>query len=621
MSRKPAPPPPPPIRTYGFKGDVAQVQEKLGVHAQLFFDQRAFANHKYAIDHGAPPREDLFWQIGNVLLPGYFIRDPWSERIARALCNNCFVGLSGCGSSSKTHNVTGFAVLWWLCDPLNSSVLICSTTVKSLRKRNWANIQRLHALIPGVAFGNFVDSRMQWQSKRGDDMNAISGIAVEEGDTKAAADKIKGTHTKRQLVIVNEANSVNLGIWEACANLYSYPMQVGGEFILAAEANPSSWLDAFGQFTEPIGGVNSVTVDTEEWETVGPKPFIPQLSDLHGICIRFDVEKTPNLDYPADKPINKHLPSRERAERCMHSPLKDSPTYWSNERGFPPPEGLNKNVFSEPMLHNADAFATHKFTGNNFQIIGAFDYARTGDKPTLRFGAMGEIENGAMGLEWMKPIVIKVNVGSNNPVAYQILEQLRRECENVQYRNTKTYCPPQNLGIDDGGGGADFCDMVQRGWSPLIMRVDFGAAASEDPCSYEDVRPSNTVYRNKRAEMYHRTRNGIISGQIKGVDQETAKEMVTIEYDDSKKLTVIVSKEEYRKVYRKSPDDTDSAVILTEVARRKGFKLAAVGETVKRVKQSVKVYEEAQSRFNEVSYSRDNEDLGITFEFAGDYDD
>lgn len=496
-------------------------------------------------------------------------------------------------NSAKTWNVTGFGVIWWLCDPFSSSILICSTTAKALRKRNWANVQKMHSLIPGIGFGNFVDSRLQWQSKKGDDLCAISGIAVEEGDTKAAADKIKGTHTKRQMVIINEANSVNAGIWEAIYNLHSYPEQCGGEFIVLAEANPSSWLDEFGKFTEPDKGVSSVTVDTEEWETK------PQLNGKKGICVRFDVEKTPNLNYPADRPINKHLPSRDQAERCMRSPDRDSPTYWSNKRGFPPPEGLNKNVFSEVTLETSHAYDKHRFTGERFQIIGAFDPSRGGDKPTLRFGALGEIESGDLGIEWMAPIVIPVNVSLKNPIDYQILEQVRNECEHVQYRGTKTSCPPGNLGVDATGGGADFCDIANRNWSFDIMRIVFSESASLDAASHEDIRPAKEVYRNKRAQMYFQTNYGIASGQIKGLDRETAREMCTIEYDDSKVLRVIISKQDYKLKFKKSPDATDSGIILTEVARRKGFKLAVQGQTKHRYQNNEDVFKKSQAIYHD----------------------
>ena len=615
MPRKasPAPAVQEPLNTYGFKTDPNLVRERLGKNAQLFYWQKAFAEHAYAVTFGAPPRDVLFRRIADVLMPGYFEWHPWTDRLIYALCHNQWVGIAGCSGSAKTHNLTGFACLWWLCNPAESSVIFTSTTSKALRKRNWANVQKIHSIIPGMAIGNFVDSRLIWQYKKGDDLHAIAGVAVEEGDVKASADKIKGTHTKRQMVIINEANSVNAGIFEACANLYAYPEQAGGEFILAMEANPSSWLDQFGRFTEPDKGVKSVSVDVEEWETVAKHEY----NGKKGVCIRFDVEKTPNLDYPEDKPISRHIPSRQRVIRCANSAGKDSATYWSNERGFPPPEGLNKNVFSEVSLDRCDAYGQHRFAGRGVKIIGGFDTARTGDKPTLRFAAMGELENGDMAIEVMKPIAIKVNVGSNNPIVYQLLEQVRRECENVMWRGQKTSCPPENLGIDATGGGADQCDVFQRMWSFGIIRVGFGEAASEDACNHEDIRPANTVYRNKRAQMYFRTRDGFESGQIKGLDKETAREMATILFDDSKALIVIENKEDYKLRHKKSPDDTDSLVIISEVAQRRGFRLAARGQTVKKFEEHEKVVEKASKVFEQIEYAADNEDLTMSFEYAG----
>jgi hypothetical protein len=611
----PRKPPPKPldvglVKTYGCPVKVDLVRSQLGNNTPFFYWQWAFAHPKVANDNGAPPRDELFWKIADVLTPGYFCRDPWSERMIKALCYNNWVGIAGCSSSSKTHNLTGFAVIWWLCSPNESSVIFCSTTAKSLRKRNWANVQKIRSLIPGIPHGNFVDSRMVWQTNKGDDLNSISGIAVEEGDTKASADKIKGTHTKRQMVVANEANSINGGIWEACYNLYSYPEQCGGEFILAAEANPSSWHDEFGKFTEPDKGITSVSVETEEWDTR------PQLNGKNGICIRFDVERTPNLDYPSDKPINRHLPSRERAERCMRSTQKDSALYWSNERGFPPPEGLSKNVFSEVALEMVGAMQSQRFTGEAFQILGAFDPARTGDKPTLRFAAMGKLDNGNMGIELMKPIELRVDlnksVNQKISIDYQLKDQLKREMENVQYRGTKTVCPWNNLGIDGTGGGADFCDIINQTCSWDIKRVVFSEAPSSDAVSHEDLRPANERYRNLRAEMYFRARQAFDTGQMKGLDPETKKEMATITFDDSKPLITIVSKEDYRLKYKCSPDKTDTIVILIEVARRKGFKLAVVGETVKRVQEVEKVFEQSQEVFAEINYSQDNEEFQET---------
>jgi hypothetical protein len=44
----------------------------------------------------------------------------------------------------------------------------------------------------------------------------------------------------------------------------------------------------------------------------------------------------------------------------------------------------------------------------------------------------------------------------------------------------------------------------------------------------------------------------------------------------------MVSKADYKLLFGKSPDLADSGVMLLEVARRKGFRLTAVGQTVHR---------------------------------------
>lgn len=587
-----------PLRTYGCPVDPAGIRAQLGSNAQFFYDQWAFA-WKIPIDQGAPPRVELFKRVANGLVPGYFEWHPWTMRLVDAVCHNQFVAVSGCAGSAKSWNMAGIACAWWLCDPLQSSVIFCSTTAKALRKRGWANVQTFHTSIPGPRVGNFVDSRMLWQARQGDDKHAVMGIAVEEGPLEKIADNIKGVHTQRQMVVIDEATAVPAAIYDACTNLYSYPR----EFILVLVGNMRTWLDQFGKFAEPDKGITSVTVEDEEWETK------PQINGVKGICIRFDVEKSPNLDCPEDKPVSKHLPSHARVRALRNNPgYCNTPQYWSNERGFPPPEGLSKHVFSAVSIETKDAAGRHEFTGNNFQIIGAFDHARDGgDRPTLRFGALGEIESGDLGLEWMPPIIIPLNVNVKNPINYQILEQVRRECESVNYRGSRVVCPPRNLGIDATGGGADLCDIFNREWSYDIIRVGFGESASEDACSNEDIRPAHEVYRNRRAEMYFRTAQGIDSGQIKGIDDETKREMVTIDFDNSKPKIVIVKKEDYKKVFGKSPDLTDSAVILTEVARRKGFRVSVRGQTAVRAQEISETVQAAQAVYADIDYAPEEE--------------
>jgi len=318
-------------------------------------------------------------------LPGHFEWHDWTHRIVGNICESPIIGLPGCSNSAKTYNVIGFACVWWLAAPDVSSVTIVSTSIKSLRRRGWAEVQKCHTSVPGPRIGNFVDSRMIWQIAKGDDKHAIIGKAVEEGSVFKVADDIKGVHTRRQMVIIDEATAVPEAIYDACGNLYSYPE----EFILVTIGNPRNRLDQFGRFCEPKDGWTSVNVETGEWDSAP----IPYIGGKTARIITFDAEKSPNIT--EGKIVSKHLPTKEKVESARNAAGGQTPNYWSNFRGFWPPEGLSKTVFSESSLIANDGYGKFVFTGRNFSVIGMFDPAfGGGDRPALRFAKLGETVGG-----------------------------------------------------------------------------------------------------------------------------------------------------------------------------------------------------------------------------------
>lgn len=597
---------PRPINRYGQR-------DMLG-WTQFEYDRLAFSR-RFGVETGAPTRVQLFKRLADQFLPGHFEWHDWTEnRIVKTLCENSLVGFPGCAGAAKTFNVVGFAVTWWLIDPHHSSVTLISTTRGSLRRRGWSEVSKCYATIPGPVDkkGRFIDSRMVWQAPsaggdKTDDKHAIIGRAVEEGSTQKVADDIKGVHTKRQMVIIDEATSVPFAIYEACANLYSYP----SEFVLILIGNPLNRLDQFGRFCEPEDGWQSVNVDSGEWDARpqemlgGRKPRV----------VTFDAEKSPNI--VEGRIVSRHLPTSATVEAAKrYSGGGTTPSYWQNFRGFWPPEGLSKTVFSESDLRTNNAYGKHKFTGRNFTIIGAFDHARDGgDRPCLRFAKLGEIEGGKWGIEAMPPIVVPLDATSSLPIDFQLAHQIRRQCQKFTHEGNDYECLPENFGTDATGGGADFADVLQQVWSPKIIRIIFGAAASEDSVSLEDARRACDAYINKRTEMYFRGSNMVQSGQFKGIDRDTASELVAVQFIDMRTdgttLTRVklMSKLEYKKLFKKSPDYADSLVELGEVARRRGFILSPTGQTVHRhndweteVKRSESVYVEAETYQQEEDY-------------------
>lgn len=571
------------LQTYGLAPGFTQAE----------YDQRAFAI-RLGPDHGAPPRLDLFKRCAESLLPGHFEYHEWTNRLLWAVCNRSIVGIPGCAGSCKTYNISNFAAVWWLCDPGQSSVILVSTSRESLRKRAWAEISRCYSDAPPELRGTFTDSRMIWYYDYGDARHAIFGKAVEEGSITKVADDIKGIHTRRQMVIIDEATAVPEAILDACSNLCTTPE----EFILVLLGNPRNRLDQFSKIIEPAGGWNSVTVDDEEWE--GKPQF--DFNDRVPLVIRFDAEKSPNITQ--GQIVSRHLPMPHYVETRKQAAGGQTPLWWSNFRGFPPPEGICKTVFSESAIAAQNGFGRFEFSGEAFEIVGGFDHARNGgDRPALRFAKLGLLPSGRMGMEWMPPIILHINASSTVPIDFQLAEQVRLHCEHFVYKDIDYHCPFENLAVDATGEGAGFADILQRTVSSKIARVMFSAAASADSASLEDIRPACEVFENKRCEMFFRSRDLLNHGQLRGVDRETAIELCTLEFDDSSRRIKLQSKKDYRKKFRRSPDLADCAVLCCEIARIKGLRLVPQGETVQRYQEFEQVAQNCQDVFATVTYS------------------
>jgi hypothetical protein len=234
------------------------------------------------------------------------------------------------------------------------------------------------------------------------------------------------------------------------------------------------------------------------------------------------------------------------------------------------------------MLIKFDGYGKQNFQNGDFSIITTLDQAYGGgDIPCLRHAKLGTLSGGGWGIEVLPPVALTIIANDkNNPARFQLAKQLRERCENIEVDGKKMSCPPENIGIDDTADGG-LGDIIYQQWSHKVNRIQFQSGASEDSISLEDIRPAKEFCRNKRAEMFLLSRSALQSGQLKGIDKDTATEMCSIGVDDSNPAKVLIeSKEDYRANHGgKSCDKSDTLVMMLEVARRKGFQLTAVGQT------------------------------------------
>jgi hypothetical protein len=473
------------------------------------------------------------------------IWNPWLERQLESLCEYQWVAWTGCAASGKTYASAMYALVWWLADPLHSSVILTSTTAKMIRKRAWANIQQLFRASAATFPGNLVDSKSTLQSVRGNDKAAIFCIAVLDGSTSKAVANIQGVHSERVLCIIDEATDVPTAAFEAASNL----SKGCKEFQLLAIGNPHSKLDEHGRFCEPAAGWNSVGIDTMEWDT------------RRGVCVRFDGMNSPNMKFR--EPKWEFLITREQVMQSLDFEGESSPRFWKFVKGFWAPEGVVKTVLSETMCEKYHVRNPNHIFKSKSRVIAGLDPAFGGDRCVLQFANFGDLENGLNGIEFTETIIIPINPGSEEPIHFQIAHQVKEAC-------IQRACEPRHLAIDSTGEGGGLCDIIHKEWSSQILRVEFGGKASEKPVSDQDARPSHEAYANRVTELWFSVREWVIRDQIRGMTTDTIIEFTQRLFDDAKRKVVVERKANMKARTAKSPDLADAAALVVELARELG---------------------------------------------------
>jgi hypothetical protein len=481
----------------------------------------------------------------------------------------------GCAASGKTDWWATLGTAWWLADPMNSSVIITSIQKKMVRQRSWAIIQKLYHSCPDK-FGNFVDSQMEWQAKKGDSLHSVCALAVGEGETQKAVQRLAGLHCPRIMVIVDEAPATSEAIFQVVSNIRKGTK----EFVIVAAGNAISRNDPHGRMCEPVRGWNSVDENTETWATKG----VPEWSVEPGVCIHFHGARSPNVK--ACRNIYPYLFSYENWQESKGK--EDSLYHWVYNVGFWAPEGMSNTVFDEAVVQRVGGMDKVTWE-SDFTPMAALDPAFGGDACTLVLGKMGKPQQGPLCLEVGQRFILKLKQKSPEPIHYQIARQVREICE----RNKVL---PGNFAMDSTGNGGGVASVLEAEWSPLINRVEFGGLPSTMPVSAYDGRPCNEVYDRKVTELWFNARELLDGGQLKGLDRETVIQFCKRMYDLKTRKKRIETKDECKARLGRSPDDADAVAVLVWVARMRG--LTATG--IPRSKSKTDTYIATAREVNDV---------------------
>ena len=517
-------------------------------------------------------REFLFWEVANDLWnrdpeDEKFAKHKWSWRIIRACCQEKYVAIGGAAGGGKSYVLAGWAWVNFLADPKNTMVLVTSTDLTGARRRIWGYIMSLSKFLPDppCRFRDSIGSIVYCDGDGIDDNAGIKLIAADKSQSKDKVGKMIGTHNKNVILIADELSDISENVQTAfTGNLVNNPHSQ-----MVGLSNPGSRFNPFGIFATPKGGWEAVNTDQDyEWRTA-----------LGGLYIRLDSEDSPNFD-DEDTPnyvgnrYYPYLPTRESIDEALDTlgatreEAAKSRNFMRFQRAVFFDSDDEDTVYTEPELLRAGAIKRTKL--HKPELIAGFDptYSSGGDKSVLTFGEVGWDEYGQLCVQHKEIVYIYTDVTNKvDPYTLQVSEKVKKEC---LARGVKV----ENLAVDATAGGAAICDMLQLQWAPGFLRVQFGGAASDMRIKNDSRITGKDRYRNRASELFFIGKQFLLGRQFYGIPAVVAKQMCErIALEPTKGEHGLIMQVEPKKAFRLrkgySPDETDSFLVLVELARQR----------------------------------------------------
>lgn len=502
----------------------------------------------------------------------------WREQRFKSLTDDEFAHKSGgitirnvawvgSGAAGKTNDAGDFAFAWWLFDPANSTVILTSTAKGKIKQRVWPLIQGRYVEAKQIweehriTGPHMLNSTMELQCVKGDSKHAVFAQAVEPGELAQAIEKVKGVHCPRIMLVIDEAPGTPEALFHCIPNMQKGCTEL---VVLSIGNGPMTHLDCFSRVCTPVGGWGAVSVDTDAWTTRA----VPEFQLPKGRCLHFDGTKSPNVK--ARKTIFPFLYTWENWQLAQANPeFQRTAAFYSQDRGFWPPEGFLKTVLTEEQIERGNARGSVLFAGPTIPM-GSLDSGFGGDNCTLRWGRRGKLADGRMAAQIEERIVIPILVdavdpltGKKIPAEYQIAKIVM---EGAEKRNVK----PEDFGIEATGTGRGAAAVLTQEWGEIVW-VESGGRPSEMPASEEDPRPAREVYDRRITELWFSVQAFVKGSQIGGLTDDDVIQFCARQYDFVSKKYVLEKKEDLKPRLGRSPDDADALAIFIEVCRKHGM--------------------------------------------------
>lgn len=564
-----------------------------------------------SIEEGGLGKATHYRNVVSTIWPTYAWHK-WAELRAQAFCKvnveedvetgNKFIrsvtGLAGGTDSGKSYDMAALALVNWFVDPLNTMVIVVSTSKIDAKQRIWAALVKMYreAHAVGIAAGRLVESMdiIKLSDEEGktidpsvgvSDASSIMLLAAGDEYKDDAQKRLQGKKNRRIVLVIDElqdcsSSVINEAIWG---------FKGAQELHIVGAGNPSSIFDPHGKFCEPIKGWMSVDEETSNWKI--------KVAGIEGLALRFDSEKdNPNqqsfdkgkgLRYPfLPKPNDVAVARKELGEL--------NPQYWRKFRGFwPPADADDCTVVSDILLARHGALDKPIWDGTPKDIAGVDpSYTEGGDRFVFSHMKWGKLISGKWAIALEKQYVLNRRAGSQEDFQYEMIQQ-------IHDLSVKLGIPNQWMGVDASAGGIFWSigeRELLRGWHA----VSFAGAASDLPVSAQYAlrneatgkpQVGKELFHNMSSELCFVSRYFLECEQLKGVTPDLAWEMTQRKYVRRTRKIIIESKTDMKKRIGKSPDLFDSFSVGLFVARKVFGAMAgseAIEEKKRRNKESFK---------------------------------
>ncbi len=488
-------------------------------------------------------------------------RHRWCEEHVHDYCHEdriITIGGAACGKS----NDAGLILLCdWLVDPLETVVLMVSTSVPALLKRTFESTVRYYRMIKrkGLALPGKVSATAKaiiLDEQEGSEGTVykygIHGMAVEKGDVSKGVGNIRGTHARYVRFLVDE---LNVAVPAVVEQQLLINLATGADnFKFLASTNWDSFTDLAGINAVPEKGWRSIDIKTESWRT-----------DRGWFVRRHDGLKSPAMTEPDGAKKWPYLLTSKTYGEMLKAARgnPDDPSIMRMVRAWPPAEGGYPVVVTprESVEWGFQDALRVEWRGTPTPVAG-LDPAYGGDQCVLQLAWAGFLADGRTAIVFEpEPRYVPISGAQDAPtVTRQIVDFVLPVLRQAGVQ-------PQNFAIDDSGPQTLADDFAEK-WSNALLRCSFGGKASELRVSAFNPALGEEVYANQGTENAFFFREYGKFMQIYRVPAAVIRQLTSRRLLSRGGKHLLIAKEDFKKETKQSsPDEGDAAGMCLRVVR------------------------------------------------------